>query len=123
MERANDGTVDASLGDNIDGVVEVNSWLLDHGGDLAASAVAIDNTGAICAAAMLTSGAEWWVSYIITRPDWRGRGVGTAVTAEAFVAAMERGATEVNAGVTDGNVASTRLLRSLGFTRVGPVDW
>ncbi len=121
MEHSYEGTIDASLGDNSDGVVEVRSWL-DEGGDIDASMVAVDADGALCAATLMRSEGEWWISYIITRPDRKGCGLGGAVTAACLTHAADRGANEVFAAVTDGNIASTRLLRSLGFERVRPVD-
>jgi GNAT superfamily N-acetyltransferase len=121
MECAYEGTIDDSLGDNTDGVVEVHSWL-DEGGDPTASNIAVDTNGQLRAAALMTSGEQWWVSYVITRPDSKGSGLGRAVTLSSIAAAAERGAVEIFAGVTDGNVASTRLLRSAGFERIDLLD-
>jgi GNAT superfamily N-acetyltransferase len=57
---------------------------------------------------------DFWLAYVITHPEWKGHGLGTAVVA-ASLRALDA---PVLAGVTDGNTPSERLLTTLGFTPV-----
>ncbi len=122
MERAYAGTVDEQLGGNSDGAVEMAEWraatpLVE------VSVVAVDADDQAVSAS-LCSGArdgEVWISYVITDPAWKGQGLGTAVVAESVRLLRDRGALDVLAGVTDGNVPSERLLAAVGFEHVGPV--
>lgn len=81
-----------------------------------ASFVAVDN-GQPVSASLVTKGAGGtaWISYVITDPRWNGRGLGTAVVVS--LAALPD--TAMQAGVTDGNTPSERLLTGLGFVRTG----
>ncbi len=120
MERAYVGTIDEDLGDNTDGVVEVQDWL-GSGGRPECSCVVISGARllAACLISLAPSG-KWWVGYVFTDPEVKARGLGTAVTAQALDRVRAAGAQEIWAGVTDGNAPSERLLRRLGFVRVGP---
>jgi len=116
MERAYAGTIDDDLGDNNDGAVEIADWrrrAIAH-----ASFVAVGADDRPIAASLVATGSMVMIAYVITHPDWKGRGLGTAVVAASLEALP---GTAVFAGVTDGNTPSERLLASLGFVRTGPV--
>ncbi|WP_189254097.1 GNAT family N-acetyltransferase [Lentzea flava] len=111
MERAYAGTIDEHLGGNSDGAVEIAGWrptAVPH-----ASFVA-DEDGIVAASLISRNGDDFWLAYVITHPEWKGRGLGTAVVA-ASLRALDA---PVLAGVTDGNTPSERLLARLGFTPV-----
>jgi predicted N-acetyltransferase YhbS len=110
-ERAYAGTIDDDLGDNSDGVAEIAGWRA-HGAVASASFVAAADDGLPVAASLVAknSAKAFWIAYVITDPEWKGRGLGTAVVAASLGAL---GGTAVSAGVTDGNKPSERLLRSL----------
>jgi GNAT superfamily N-acetyltransferase len=122
MERAYAGTIDEQLGGNSDGAVEVAEWRA--AGALAEVSVAVVNADDTVVSASMCSGRwdrEVWISYVITEPTWKGRGLATAAVAEAVRRIRERSEVVVLAGVTDGNVPSERLLGTGGFKRIGPV--
>ena len=122
MERAYAGTIDEQLGDNSDGAIEVADWRA--AGALAEVSVAVVNADDTVVSASMCSGSwdrEVWISYVITEPTWKGRGLATAAVAESVRRIRERSEVDVLAGVTDGNVPSERLLGTGGFKRVGPV--
>lgn len=116
MERAYAGTIDEDLGDNSDGAVEISDWR-GSGAMPTASFVAVADDQPV-SASLVTKGAGGtaWISYVITDPRWKGRGLGAAVVAASLAALPD---TAVQAGVTDGNTPSERLLTGLGFVRTG----
>ncbi|MFI9379770.1 GNAT family N-acetyltransferase [Kutzneria sp. NPDC052558] len=118
MERAYAGTIDDDLGDNNDGAVEIAAWRQRAIAD--ASFVAVGEDNQPLAASLVSPGRDGtaMIAYVITDPQCKGRGLGTAVVAASLQALP--GAV-VLAGVTDGNTPSERLLTSLGFVRTGPV--
>jgi RimJ/RimL family protein N-acetyltransferase len=61
------------------------------------------------------------ISYVITEPAWKGRGLGTAAVAESIRLIHERSGVDVFTEVTDGNVVSERLLTAVGFARLDSV--
>ncbi|MFC0543156.1 GNAT family N-acetyltransferase [Kutzneria chonburiensis] len=117
MERAYAGTIDDDLGDNNDGAVEIATWR-GRGAIPAASFVAVIDDQPV-SASLVTAGANdtAWISYVITDPGWKGRGLGTAVVAASLTALAD---TPVLAGITDGNTPSEKLFATLGFVRTGP---
>ena len=122
MERAYAGTVDEQLGGNSDGAVEVADWRA--AGPLGEFSVAVVDDDDIVMAASMCSGNladKVWISYVITEPAWKGRGLGTAAVAESVRRIRERADVDVLAGVTDGNAPSERLLATVGFERLGLV--
>ena len=122
MERAYAGTVDERLGGNSDGAVELADWRA--AGPLAEVSVTVVDADDTVVSASMCSGScdrEVWISYVITEPAWKGRGLATAAVAESVRQIRDRCDVDVLAGVTDGNVPSERLLVCVGFERVGPV--
>lgn len=111
MERAYAGTIDEQLGGNSDGAVEIANWrpnAVPH-----ASFVVWEHQ--LVAASLISKhDNDFWLGYVITHPEWKGRGLGTAVVA-ASLRALDA---PVLAAVTDGNTPSERLLTTLGFTPV-----
>lgn len=122
MERAYAATVDEQLGDNSDGAVELADWRA--AGALAEVSIAVvDGNDSVVSASMCSGrwDREVWISYVITEPAWKGRGLATAAVAESVRQIRNRCDVDVLAGVTDGNVPSERLLGRVGFVRAGPV--
>ncbi|WP_086665602.1 GNAT family N-acetyltransferase [Lentzea kentuckyensis] len=111
MERAYAGTIDEQLGGNSDGAVEIANWRPNAVPD--ASFVVCEDQ-LVAASLISRHDNDFWLGYVITHPEWKGRGFGTAVVA-ASLRALDA---PVLAAVTDGNTPSERLLTSLGFTPV-----
>jgi predicted N-acetyltransferase YhbS len=112
MERAYAGTIDEHLGGNSDGAVEIADWR--RNAVPRASFVALREGRVVAASLISSTGGDFWLAYVITHPEWKGRGLATAVVA-ASLRALDA---PVLAGVTDGNIPSERLLATLGFTPV-----
>jgi RimJ/RimL family protein N-acetyltransferase len=117
MERAYAGTIDDDLGDNNDGAVEIATWR-GRGAIPAASFVAVIDDQPV-SASLVTAGSNdtAWISYVITDPAYKNRGLGTLVVAASLTALAD---TTVVAGITDGNTPSEKLFATLGFARTGP---
>ena len=60
-------------------------------------------------------GATGWVAQVAVRRDQQGRGLGTALLAEAFARRAAAGATQVGLGVSATNPDALRLYRRLGL--------
>jgi ribosomal protein S18 acetylase RimI-like enzyme len=56
-----------------------------------------------------------WVAQVAVRRDQQGRGLGTALLAEAFARRAAAGATQVGLGVSATNPGALRLYRRLGL--------
>jgi RimJ/RimL family protein N-acetyltransferase len=122
MERAYAGTIDEDLGDNDDGAVEIADWR-SSGAVGEASFVVADHEDRPVSASLVSRSADgtYLIGYVITAPDWKGRGLATAALAAALDRLLRAPGTRVLAGVRDGNTASERLLSGLGFVRVSAV--
>lgn len=111
MERAYAGTIDEQLGGNSDGAVEIAGWRPNAVPD---ASYVVDEGQLVAASLISRHGNDFWLGYVITHPEWKGRGLGTAVVA-ASLRVLDA---PVLAAVTDGNTPSERLLTTLGFTPV-----
>jgi ribosomal protein S18 acetylase RimI-like enzyme len=79
---------------------------------------ALDETGAVRGtAACAVMGDSAGVFFVATHPNWRGRGVGTAMTNAALAAAREDGATV--AALDASSTAGAAIYRRLGFQSAG----
>jgi GNAT superfamily N-acetyltransferase len=80
---------------------------------------AVDDAGAVRAtAASATWGRTAGVYFVNTDPDWRGRGVGTAMTGAALRAAAAAGA---DRAFLDASSLGLSIYRRLGFEPVGAI--
>jgi hypothetical protein len=111
MERAYAGTIDEQLGGNSDGAVEIAAWWPASVPD---ASFVVQESGIVAASLISRHDNDFWLGYVITHPDRKARGLGTAVVA-ASLRALDA---PVLAAVTDGNTPSERLLATLGFTPV-----
>lgn len=58
------------------------------------------------------------LAYVMTRSDWKGRGLAGRLLRLALAGLSNAGFRSAEAYVTEGNIPSERLLASLGFLRV-----
>lgn len=80
---------------------------------------AVDDEGVVRAtAASATWGSTAGVFFVNSDPDWRGRGVGSAMTAAALGAATVAGA---DRACLDASALGLSLYQRLGFDVVGPI--
>ena len=110
------------FGGNSDGAVEVASWRA-AAASAEVSVAVVDAHDKLLAASMCSGSwdREVRISYVITKPAWKGQGLGAAAVAESIRLVRERSGVDVFAEVTDGNVPSERLLAAVGFERLGSV--
>lgn len=66
-----------------------------------------------------SSPGGWMVGNVAVRPDWRGQGIGRALTEAAVSTARERGASWVGLEVREDNDVARGLYERMGFTPVG----
>ena len=70
------------------------------------------------------SGPEWSerqlpiIAYLLTRAEWKRRGIGRQVLSSALKVLSEKGFSEVRAVITEGNEPSEKLFRQLGFQKI-----
>jgi ribosomal protein S18 acetylase RimI-like enzyme len=65
------------------------------------------------------SSGGWMIGNVAVRPDWRGQGIGRALTEAAVSTARERGASWVGLEVREDNDVARGLYERMGFTPVG----
>jgi RimJ/RimL family protein N-acetyltransferase len=58
------------------------------------------------------------VSYVMTAPDWKSRGLATELLEQSLASLAETGPTELRAVITEGNLPSEAVFRRAGFRRV-----
>ena len=78
--------------------------------------IAADMNGA--PVGLVQSWTSNFIKDIAVLPDWRRRGLGEALLLSAFHLFHERGCTQVDLKVMDGNTSAIRLYRRLGMVEV-----
>lgn len=58
------------------------------------------------------------IAYVMTRAEWKSKGLGSAVLQQALYSLTEHGHREVRAVITEGNTPSERIFRRAGFERI-----
>lgn len=61
------------------------------------------------------------IAYILTRADWKRRGIGRQILSSVLEVLRENGFSEVRAVITQGNEPSENLFRQMGFQKIGMV--
>ena len=107
-----------------DAVEEIRAYLGgDRGGEALLTESRVALAGPVAVAACLVShwGARQTplITYVMTRSDWKRRGVGRLVLTEALRALRGSGWSEARAVITEGNEPSERLFLRLGFKETG----
>jgi RimJ/RimL family protein N-acetyltransferase len=62
------------------------------------------------------------IAYILTRADWKRRGIGRQILSSVLEVLRENGCSEVRAVITEGNEPSENLFLQMGFQRIGTVQ-
>ena len=81
-------------------------------------AFAGDQLVGACLTGMWDERQSTLISYIMTRAEWKNRGVARLVLGAVLQALKEQGYPEVRAAITVGNVPSERLFARMGFQKV-----
>ena len=123
MLEAYRDTIDYAGETIVEATDEIRRYL---GGDavnrplLEPSVVLTDGTtlASACLVACWTSRDCPLVSYVITHPLWKRRGLAKRLVAESLSRLATDGHSEVRAMITKGNLPSERLFVSLGFAKV-----
>ncbi len=92
-------------------------WLADPDGMVMVAADQTDRAIGMAKVALL-SPAEAWAQGARVHPDWRRRGVGSAISAELWAWAAERGARVVRLMVEDWNEPARAQVAAMGFRAV-----
>ena len=117
------GTMDDDGETYDDALAEVHAYLNGERGDppwLTMSRQAFVNTRLVGACLV----AEWSerqlpiIAYLLTRAEWKRRGIGRQVLSSSLKALREKGFSEVRAVITEGNEPSEKLFRQLGFQKI-----
>lgn len=123
MLAAYSGTIDDDGGILEDAVNEVRNWLGGEYGDPlpSASRIALDSDGDALSAVLVTRWGDEdlpLITFVMTAPSSQKSGLARSLMERTLASLKEDGESHVQALVTEGNVSSERLFRSLGFTRV-----
>ena len=123
MLAAYSGTIDDDGGILEDAVNEVKNWLAGEYGDplLSASRIALDNDGDALSAVLVSRWGEEnlpLITFVMTVPSSQKSGLARSLMEQTLASLKETQETQVQALVTEGNISSERLFRSLGFTRI-----
>jgi L-amino acid N-acyltransferase YncA len=68
--------------------------------------------------------AEWserqlpMIAYLLTRAEWKRRGIGRQLLSSVLKVLREKGFSEVRAVITEGNEPSENLFRQFGFQKI-----
>jgi ribosomal protein S18 acetylase RimI-like enzyme len=107
------GTIDYEDEDYEDALSEVSGWLddaplLDH-------SYVLETAGRLDSAVLVCSVNDApFIAYVMTRAEHKGRGWAKQLTAHALASLAMAGHAQVVFFITEGNVPSERLFRSLG---------
>jgi L-amino acid N-acyltransferase YncA len=83
------------------------SWVVEQGGVIVAA----------CLASYWQERARPLIAYLMTRADWKGRGLGQGLAAMCLASLRAAGYTQARAVITAGNEPSERIFKKLGFTQ------
>ena len=125
MLAAYRGTIDDEGATLDDARAEIAAYLAgERGGtpDLAASRLvwAGDLLVGACLAGDWTARGCPLITYVMTNPAWKNRGLARLALVAALHALAATGARQARAVITAGNIPSERLFLGLGFQRVPP---
>jgi len=123
MISAYRGTIDYDDESVEDAVDEVEAYLAgERGGEplLEESRLAFvgDQLVGACLAGMWDERGAPLISYIMTRAEWKNRGVARYLLGAVLQALQEKGYAEVRAAITVGNTPSEQLFAGMGFQKV-----
>lgn len=123
MLQAYAGTIDDDGGIMEDARSEVAHYFSGEYGDPITDScrLARDTDGNGACATLITRWGEQelpLVAFVMTHPDHQGRGLARNLLERSIRSLREAGETRLRAVITDGNTASERLFRSLGFEKV-----
>jgi len=93
-------------------------FLRSVGGEIDSVLVAVDGRRIVGYVTPVQDKQEGWIGGIGVMPEHRNRGLGTALMAAAEKSLKERGVTEVNLEVIEGNLRAQRLYERLGYRQV-----
>ncbi|MBE6629515.1 MAG: ribosomal-protein-alanine N-acetyltransferase [Ruminococcaceae bacterium] len=88
-------------------------------GEMATGVVVMDGARAAAYGGMMCVAGEGQITNIGTSPDYRRRGLGTAVMAALIAEAQARGLCEISLEVRESNVAAIALYEKFGFRMMG----
>jgi L-amino acid N-acyltransferase YncA len=120
------GTIDDDGEAYEDALAEVHAYLNGERGNppwLTMSRQAFVNTRLVGACLV----AEWSkrqlpiIAYVLTRAEWKRRGIGRHVLSSVLKVLREEGFSELRAVITEGNAPSENLFRQFGFQKIAAV--
>jgi RimJ/RimL family protein N-acetyltransferase len=117
------GTIDYDDETPEDAIGEIQAYLAgERGGqpllNLSCLAFAGPQLVSACLAGDWHERQQPMIAYVMTRAEWKDRGVGQQVLWAVVQALCEEGHREVRAVITEGNIPSERLFGRMGLRRV-----
>jgi RimJ/RimL family protein N-acetyltransferase len=117
------GTIDYDDETPEDAIGEIQAYLAgERGGqpllNLSCLAFAGPQLVSACLAGDWHERQQPMIAYVMTRAEWKDRGVGQQVLWAVVQALREEGHREVRAVITEGNIPSERLFGRMGLRRV-----
>ncbi len=112
------GTIDDEGEDLDDALAAVDTWfallLPGHSFEI------VDRSETVAISFVVEVDGRPFIDPVVVAPERKGRGLGRRAVAVSLSSLARTGFDSVGATITDGNVASERLFRRLGFRRIGP---